>query len=1346
MTNSINWGLIQSGATFEALVRALVRFEYPDADLFGRPGKDGGQDVRSGDKTTVFQAKFHKSATPAKSIKDALDELKKIKKYKTQGHENEKLWQDVKKWILVTNVLFNPKDQERWENEVIPVFVQSCLDAEVWGCEILETLLIKHPEIRRSFFENKNRSFLSLGEAYERLHEEDISERGLETEIHGRTREFKLAENFLSSEKKVMLIHGPGGVGKSRLLFGIGHRATTHSWQVLWANVETLATGDWYEAVIPEQKTLILVDEPTMPKVINMILEQISVSTNRSGKWKTIIAIRTPKDPVLSVLRNPKLKYLAEVPLKPLYETDANSMALDLLKKGTFEKKQSSEHSEKVAQHIGKRFHGFPVWIAVAVNELEKKGNLTILPQHIEDLAKYYFDEMLDFQVDSITSKEEIINLIRWTALYRVINIENNELMNSLEKLPHIPKKSKICRCLKSLSEKRFLISRGINKRLYEIKPDVMRDYVLREWLTIPADDNSRRLSGEAGEVIDLILQGNNGKELYHAGKIIQSLARAELVERTEGSPVQFLDPVIDRLYDLSLNGSTTDQRNVVNFLSDLSFARVIDTVEILKVLRTEKKPPEQENVPLWGVQTISHDDIIKKLAWELYLISKYAVEPNERKEILDEMCQLVLEEAELSERNSEKLPNDGKRAEALLSRIITGEPDFSTGYTQEAFNEGKFQIEKMCSKKRLKAGSINLIKAVLQPQLSVERMDISSDGYYSINFRRYNISLKGDLGIKRGKLTEKLRDIIAADVIESNRIPAWDMLSEAHSNANRARITGRKAYDELDDDLIGDLEWTLEEIKNRELSIKELKAAREIWEWHYKYESMPELKNLAEQCEKIYKLHPMSYDFHDLFDYDDLKLAEQKAVQIGRKLSGAYKPSDIFGFIKDAMEFADDQEKIDQLYPAAYEIGKNIIKNQVINDFVFEALKYKPCASEFKFAAMVVNIWLKTIRENETDSLNQILTEIIKVPSSEFDKQQLLFHLYAYPHPSTVGILKKEDLSFIESQLFIFSDANSKWKLFRILGCMFFIDWKRFTLLFEESWEKVGPELKTECFFHLFNGIRYIDLFRKQLPVNITPDQFKWILTQILLIPDIDEISRLEWIVQELLKRVGRLPLSWLTEALQQRIILSVQFEKANKIRYKIVPNQFNLSEFVCPADAESIKETSVINSIKKLLGFNDQQNSVGYALPEYTVQVDPDGLLVPSLVVDKLSDIEDKINSEQIWLWSRYAGYYPKDSESWRTIAVAACKLSNKLRERERIRIYSSLESQKVKVRSRPVGEMDPWYENELQNVRLELENEKDQELLKYRQWKLKVAEAEYEHAFEVFKENQGNEFAFA
>jgi hypothetical protein len=48
-----NWNLITSGATFEALATTLVFFEDPKAALFGRRGKDGGQDARSGDGTRV---------------------------------------------------------------------------------------------------------------------------------------------------------------------------------------------------------------------------------------------------------------------------------------------------------------------------------------------------------------------------------------------------------------------------------------------------------------------------------------------------------------------------------------------------------------------------------------------------------------------------------------------------------------------------------------------------------------------------------------------------------------------------------------------------------------------------------------------------------------------------------------------------------------------------------------------------------------------------------------------------------------------------------------------------------------------------------------------------------------------------------------------------------------------------------------------------------------------------------------------------------------------------------------------------------------------------------------------
>lgn len=63
------WGAISSGATFESLATTVVFFDDPGAALFGRRGKDGGQDARSGDGTLVFQAKHHENGSSAAAIR-----------------------------------------------------------------------------------------------------------------------------------------------------------------------------------------------------------------------------------------------------------------------------------------------------------------------------------------------------------------------------------------------------------------------------------------------------------------------------------------------------------------------------------------------------------------------------------------------------------------------------------------------------------------------------------------------------------------------------------------------------------------------------------------------------------------------------------------------------------------------------------------------------------------------------------------------------------------------------------------------------------------------------------------------------------------------------------------------------------------------------------------------------------------------------------------------------------------------------------------------------------------------------------------------------------------------------
>ena len=78
----LNWGVVNGGGAFESLMHALVFAEDPTAILFGRPGKDSGQDARSKDGVTVYQAKYYTGMDMACAVKVALAELKKIKKYK----------------------------------------------------------------------------------------------------------------------------------------------------------------------------------------------------------------------------------------------------------------------------------------------------------------------------------------------------------------------------------------------------------------------------------------------------------------------------------------------------------------------------------------------------------------------------------------------------------------------------------------------------------------------------------------------------------------------------------------------------------------------------------------------------------------------------------------------------------------------------------------------------------------------------------------------------------------------------------------------------------------------------------------------------------------------------------------------------------------------------------------------------------------------------------------------------------------------------------------------------------------------------------------------------------------
>jgi len=118
---AMNWGMIHDGGTFESLMHAILYAEDPGIILFGRLGKDAGQDARSADGAVVYQAKYRQEMTMDDVVGLAVKELEKIKSYRQSQHANYEHWQNAHRWILVANFSMNPNDVVKWQAGVTRV-------------------------------------------------------------------------------------------------------------------------------------------------------------------------------------------------------------------------------------------------------------------------------------------------------------------------------------------------------------------------------------------------------------------------------------------------------------------------------------------------------------------------------------------------------------------------------------------------------------------------------------------------------------------------------------------------------------------------------------------------------------------------------------------------------------------------------------------------------------------------------------------------------------------------------------------------------------------------------------------------------------------------------------------------------------------------------------------------------------------------------------------------------------------------------------------------------------------------------------------------------------------------
>ena len=232
----IDWSKISNEKTFQRLVNHLFAVEYNYTGFLPSSpyiGKDGGWDAYY---NNFYQNKKQKSIVSiqskwtTKNFNAAVKSLKEeIKKELVKACKN-----NVDCLIIATNA----KLRNNQILDLININKGGVKDLEVHHRENLDMRIQKQPWLRYYFFDYPQHPLLTPSEHY-------FSKKGVESHLSPfpsiETNDFEKyitnIKQFISSNNKILLIHSPGGYGKSHILREIAKNAyqidsTRQTWLV----------------------------------------------------------------------------------------------------------------------------------------------------------------------------------------------------------------------------------------------------------------------------------------------------------------------------------------------------------------------------------------------------------------------------------------------------------------------------------------------------------------------------------------------------------------------------------------------------------------------------------------------------------------------------------------------------------------------------------------------------------------------------------------------------------------------------------------------------------------------------------------------------------------------------------------------------------------------------------------------------------------------------------------------------------------------------------------------------------------------------------------------------------
>ncbi len=1326
----LDWSRISDQPRFNALIRAIVARLDPlphRAWLPTRPGRDLAIDARSGDGKTVWQFKHHQPMErPDRILSDARKTAKDIEKARSNKN-GASAWDGINHWVLATSLLGNTQLYTRWDAEIAPAFLDLGLVAELMDVGKLEERLRGLPDVVQHFFGAEDACFESLWEVrQERLADQPGAARDIDhflVDPVGRDDEIATALDRLQRFSLVEVV-GAGGVGKSRFLLEVAERAQeAGAFEGCRSGlVEALKDNPGWRRHLPSSRTLVLIDEPD--RKLRASIEEVARREPVATGTAFLVALRSVdagrvrpghEEP----WRAPSLE-LRALPERHAREFAHNYMAASV--------EPGKRWREGVAEEVAHLCGGLPVWIATAVSCLAAGRNL---PARIDELARDQVERGLLAGIDA-TAQAGLLAILRWLALVQPVRSDASDVQ-MLSRLTQLSPEA-VETGLETLATLRLVRRRG---RLLEAHPDTLADAIVRNWLLRETSASGALQLSHAGQELVARLLGHAGTApIEHVERILERLAR---VESMAGRPADLLGEILHQaLSDARLAADARAQKRLLEYVTPLAYWRPVEVIDVLAALREQEVPDESEEIAPGYFSSTARQDVLLALPWAVYSAGCGAQDEVQARKILHELLELVRVEARLLGDDPERARNDGKRAFAVVGKLVHPSRHHPTSFLQAAWQELKPLLDCLVARDALPAEDLAVVRCLARPLLRLEFHDDWRDGW-AVHVQKRRIRDEEALQA-RDHLREALWSVVAGDTAPAvHRKATWGLLHESHSHAAELEAPDCRAQ------RADDLRRTAELLESGANPL-DVWESRQIWQWHLKYDDDADAKVLAQRCAEAFRRHKAVFELARLCrmmaEPEDLE-ADEPARAAAVDQWAARSGQEIQDFLRTSLSLADtvgDARLRSGVFQVAADIGWSGWNRAAVQDLSHEAMRGAETDVRELGVAIAIGYLARAARELPVETWTSWLSDALLWPADTNAQAELARRLY-----QEFGALTQRQLSILELEILwphlqVLVMSAPKEAL-AIVGRFAVVDVDAARTRARDLMQRLPVEQLSPCYEALIGGMSHgcfqeHGAGRKNVPTAIRA----WLQELLGEIPDLDFRDTHEaWWLREVFVAV---PITLLEVflILDRRLhlgpVLAERYGQdaldgcaAFRRTWRPIPISFEFERLVGRGDVQSDLE-AIRSGLARLLQTVLDASWEADGFPELLHKIEPSGEIVASEVEALLDAIDPSVDLDRFRRAAGLIAEYHDASAPWRTVATKAfARLGPGVSESLRRSMISALAPSGRGVWSGTPGEVPPRFQAAVDRARQLLDEEIELLLLPYRRAALEAAEHELE-----------------